>query len=175
MLYTGRGDDGTTTLYGNPKRIGKDSIIIEALGSIDEINSFIGWCKASVTDTDIKKSLERAQQTLFVLQAELAGADKRVRPAQVQTLEKAIKDYSAELPKIKGFVVAGETDVAAMLDVGRTIARRAERTVNRGLTQGEIKIHKSAQAYLNRLSSLLYVLARVVNARAHKVERPPKY
>ena len=175
MLYTGRGDDGTTTLYGGKKRIGKDSKIIGALGSVDETNSFVGWCKAEACEDEMKQVLEAAQQVLFVLQAEIAGADKTVRVRDVQRMEKDIKKFSAELAPIKGFVLAGETKRAAMLDVARTIARRAERCINKGLNEGELKIGKPALAYLNRLSSLLYVLARVTNVRARKKEKSPEY
>lgn len=175
MLYTGRGDDGTTTLYGGRKRIGKDSYVIEALGSVDEVNSFIGWCKATARAEEIKQALEAAQQVLFVLQAEIAGAEKAVQAKDVQRMEKVIKKFSAELPEIKRFIIAGGTERAAMFDVARTIARRAERCINNGLHKKELKIGEQALAYLNRLSSLLYVLARVTNARARKKEKPPEY
>lgn len=175
MLYTGRGDDGTTTLYGGRKRIGKDSYVIEALGSVDEVNSFIGWCKATARAEEIKQALEAAQQVLFVLQAEIAGAGKAIKAKDVQRLEKVINKFSAELPEIKRFIIAGETDRAAMFDVARTIVRRAERCINKGLHKKELKIGEPALAYLNRLSSLLYVLARVTNARARKKEKSPEY
>ncbi len=175
VLYTGRGDDGTTTLYGGPKRLGKDSDVIEALGSVDEINSFIGWCRTQMEETALQKILEDAQQVLFILQAEIAGANKAVRREDVQRMETVIKKLSAELPSIKGFVLAGETAAAAMLDVARTIARRAERVINKGMKKKELIVGEGALAYLNRLSSLLYVLARVQNFRNNKIEKTPKY
>jgi len=175
MLYTGRGDDGTTTLYGGKGRLGKDSSIIAALGSVDEINSFIGWCRAKATGKEIKQALEDAQQVLFVVQAEMAGSDKAVSVRDLRRIEQVIKQFSQELPLIKGFVLAGETEVGAMLDVARTIARRAERLINKGMKKKELKVGKLALAYVNRLSSLLYVLARVANRRAHKKEKAPQY
>lgn len=175
QLYTGRGDDGTTTLYGSTKRIRKDAAIIDALGSVDEVNSFIGWCKAKAAEPQVKKVLESVQHVLFIIQAEIAGAKPAVTMEQVQIVEKAISKISEKLKPIKGFVITGETELGAMFDVARTIARRAERCINKAGRQRELRIGRPAQAYLNRLSSLLYVLARQESVRARKREKSPKY
>jgi len=174
-VYTGRGDDGTTTLCDDKGRIKKNACSIAALGSLDEVNSFVGWCRAVVRDEDIKERLEDVQQALFILQAELAGADKAVTRDLVKKLESMIAELEKELPVINTFLVSGETEMTAMLDVARTMVRRAERAVIAGVEKKEISVAAPALAYINRLSSLLYVMARVVSVREGAEEGPPTY
>jgi len=174
-IYTGRGDGGTTSVFGCAQRISKSACQIEALGSVDEVNSFVGWCRAQVNDQDIKQWLEEVQQNLSIVQAEIAGAEKNIKQEQVELLEQRIAELSAELPKITNFVLPGATTVAAMLDVARTMARRAERRVIEAVEKKEVVIGTPTLAYLNRLSSLLYAMARVTVVRSREQEQTPKY
>lgn len=186
MLYTGTGDDGKTTLFGCDQRLSKSSKVAEALGNLDELNSFLGVCKMAMLEdniglevldkkvsyTDIVAGL---QQDLFVLQAETAGADKKIDTDRVVKLETLIESASALLPKIETFLVAGGSELSARLDYARAIARRAERSLVAVKEEGVVSIGDGSLAYSNRLSSLLYVLARLANAKLGVIEETPKY
>ncbi len=182
MLYTGKGDKGQTKLYHCDQKLSKSSQVAEALGTLDEINSLLGWCKTKAETNQIivaKKKLptilEETQNSLFSVQAELAGAPKKLSRGAVTKIETLIKVIDKELPPIKSFIVPGGTELSAMLDVARTVARGAERQAVAVVESGDIKLQSTTLAYLNRLSSLLYALARLVNHRAGIVERKPTY
>lgn len=176
MLYTGKGDKGQTKLYHCDQRLSKSSQIAEALGTLDEINSLLGWCKTKAKEGgEIFKIIEKAQNNLFSVQAELAGAPKKLSPAVVKKIEAVIKVIEKELPPIKSFIIPGGTELSAMLDVARTVARRAERQTVAVAESGEAKLSVSTLAFLNRLSSLLYALARLVNHRARVGDKKPTY
>ena len=127
MLYTGKGDNGKTSLYHCDQRLSKNSLVAEALGSLDELNSFLGWCKVKASDLVLK--LEQVQNKLFVIQAEVAGAEKFVSESDVEELETWIGEIEEGLDPIKSFVISGGSELSAMLDFARTIARRTERSV----------------------------------------------
>ena len=135
MLYTGKGDNGTTKLFGCDQRMSKSSAIAEALGTVDEINSLIGFVKMkgkevlAVSPLNYHDLLSDVQQDLFVIQAELAGADKHMDSERVKKVEDWIAAIEKELPPIKSFFVSGGTELGAHCDVARTVARRAERRV----------------------------------------------
>jgi len=182
MLYTGKGDNGTTTMFGCNQRLSKSSAIAEALGTVDEINSFLGVIKMEDGDTkavlglDYHALLSDVQQDLFVVQAELAGADKHLDQARVTKIEEWINAIEKELPPITSFFVSGGTELGALCDFGRTIARRAERRVVSALEgEGEATTKPPLIAYMNRLSSLLYALARLANHREGITEEKPRY
>lgn len=183
MLYTGKGDSGTTTLFGCNQMLSKSSAIAEALGTVDEINSFLGVIKMEDGDTrgvaglDYHALLSDVQQDLFVVQAELAGADKHIDHARVAKIEDWVNAIEKELPPITSFFVSGGTKLGALCDFGRTIARRAERRVVSALEEGEQAIAEKPPllAYMNRLSSLLYALARLANHREGVTEKKPHY
>lgn len=184
MLYTGKGDDGTTKIFGCDQRLSKSSLVTEALGSVDEINSLLGVCKAKacprcfkieVEDLDIEQIVEEMQNGLFSVQAELAGADKRVSSEEVTRMENWINLIEKELSTIDSFLVAGGNELAAMFDFARAIARRAERSVIKANDSGDVELKKNTLAFINRLSSLLYALARFVNYRAGIEEKSPEY
>ena len=181
MLYTGKGDNGTTKLFGCDQRMSKSSAIAEALGSVDEINSLLGIVKmegGAMTAIDGKNYhdlLSDVQQDLFVIQAELAGADKHVDEARVKKVEAWINAIEGELPPITSFFVSGGTTLAATCDYARTVARRAERAVVRALEIHDPNTKPPLFQYLNRLSSLLYALARLANHRAGIAEEKPHY
>ncbi|OHA79730.1 MAG: ATP:cob(I)alamin adenosyltransferase [Candidatus Yonathbacteria bacterium RIFCSPHIGHO2_01_FULL_44_41] len=184
MLYTGKGDNGTTSAFGCDQRFSKSSAIAEALGTLDEINSFLGVVKMNVraseilvpgTTSTVANEMDKVQQNLFTVQAEIAGADKHIEHEKVAELETVINTIEMELPPIKSFFISGGTELAAILDFSRTLARRAERRVVGVADEGEVAVGKDTLAYLNRLSSLLYALARHVNHKSGITEESPKY
>jgi len=184
MLYTGKGDNGTTSAFDCDQRFSKSSVIAEALGTLDEVNSFLGVVKMnplssemSVPGTPLKLSevVDQAQQNLFVAQAEVAGADKHIVQEKVDGLGTMINAIEQEIPPIKSFFVSGGTELAALLDFARTLSRRAERRVVGVIEEGKTTVSKDTLAYLNRLSSLLYALARQVNSKSGITEELPRY
>jgi len=176
MLYTGKGDKGQTKLYHCDQKISKSSLVAEALGALDEINSLLGWCKTKAErGATVASILEETQNNLFSAQAELAGAPKKLSSVAVKKVEALIKKIDKELPPVKNFIIPGGTELSAMLDVARTVARRAERQVVAVAETGDVKLSSSTLAFLNRLSSLLYALARLANHRAGIAERKPSY
>jgi cob(I)alamin adenosyltransferase len=187
-LYTGKGDGGTTKTFGkDQKRISKSSELPEALGTLDELNSFIGLCKVrsqrdfdpsfSVGKRVFKTSviLDDIQQTLFIMQAEVAGAQKKISKAKVAKVEMLVNAMEKLMPPITTFSVAGGTELSAMIDVARTLSRRTERRLVAVDELGLRKISVHTKAYANRLSSLLFALARYANAAAGLERETPKY
>lgn len=182
MLYTGKGDKGMTTIFGCDQRISKSSAIAEALGALDETNSFLGLCKVQKKAISLKLSavsfleiISEVQQNLFIIQAELAGAEKSTEETKIKEIEKIIGEIEKDLPPIKNFFISGGTELSAIFDVARTIARRAERRVVAVSEEGKTKIGVYSLAYLNRLSSLLYALARLTNHKSGITEQIPNY
>jgi len=173
MFYTRKGDGGTTkTLHCDQKRISKSSAVAEALGAVDELNSLLGLVKHQAQE--VEEILQTVQQDLFVVQAELAGSSNHtIAPTRVTWLEKHIDSIEKSLPPIKSFFLPGASKEGAWLDYARTVARRAERRVT--AVEENIRVGEHSRAYLNRLSSLLYALARIVNHHAGAKEEPPRY
>ncbi len=173
MLYTGKGDNGTTKLYDSTERIHKDDTRIEALGNVDELNSWIGLCAAEVEgDDSMRAQLREMQEDLFIMQAQLAGAPKALPPSSLAFLESLINDVEKEIPPIHSFTIPGATVLSAHLDVARTIARRAERSL--------VSLHDKSLAgnvipYVNRLSSALFAFARLAAFQAGMKENSPSY
>src|SRR3989344_3669687 len=185
MLYTRKGDTGTTKTFGCNQRISKSSAVAEALGALDETNSFVGLVRAKCSDKNFQFSINNfqfkdillnVQQNLFIIQAELAGAEgKTITEEKVKEVEMIVDTAEKEMPPIKSFFIPGATELGAMFDVARTVARRAERRVTAVIDSGDRKIGVHSQAYLNRLSSLLYALARLSNHKSGINEVPPSY
>lgn len=177
MLYTGKGDGGTTKVYGcDQQRISKSSELPEALGSLDELNAFLGYTKMRAEAiAHIRDLLREVQEKLFIVQAETAGADKRLTGDDVAHVEEIINDIEKEIPPLKGFSIAGGTELSALLDVSRTLARRAERRLVAVAEAGLRELAPETRAYMNRLSSLLFALARLANHLAGVSEENPKY
>lgn len=181
MLYTGKGDKGeTSSLFSSKKRISKSSSQTEALGAVDEVNSLLGLCKAGakrltfkVDGQGVSQIIEGVQQDLFVIQAVLADAPKELGEDRVRRLEEIIASIEADLPEIKSFFLAGATELSGLLDYARSVARRAERRVVE--RAGEIDLPPTTLSYMNRLSSLLYALVRIVNLKTGAEETPPSY
>lgn len=182
MLYTGKGDDGTTKFFGVDKqRVSKSSPVAEALGNLDELNSLLGLVKVKSFEADLKildqsfgNIVEGIQENLFTISANIAGADKSITEEKVKEVEEIIAECEKELPPIKTFSIAGGTELSALFDFARTLARRAERrvvVVNEDVNPIAPEILK----YLNRLSSILFALARLTNHRSGIKEGAPRY
>jgi cob(I)alamin adenosyltransferase len=167
-IYTKTGDDGTTGL-GDGTRVAKDSARVAAYGTVDEANSAIGMVLAShapsaLLPADIRELLTTVQHQLFDLGGELCiPGHAAIQDADVDALERALDAYNADLPPLKEFILPGGGEAAARCQLARTIVRRAERGVVT-LARDEA-VRPQAGRYLNRLSDLLFVLARVL-ARA---------
>jgi len=166
-IYTKTGDDGTTGLQGG-KRVLKSDLRIIAYGAVDEANSSLGIVLAHDIDADVKELLTRIQNELFVAGSDLSNPDlkkpdNRITEQMVESLEKNIDMFEAELSPLTNFILPGGHQTAAHLHMARTIVRRAETNVV-ALSKDE-QINTHCQKYLNRLSDLLFVLARVVNKR----------
>ena len=163
-IVTRTGDAGTTGL-GDGSRVAKHSPRIEAIGSVDELNSTIGLLLCEPLPPDIATTMLTVQHDLFDLGGELSipGA-AMVTPQQIDFLEAEVERLNAALPPLKEFILPGGTRAAALAHVARTVCRRAERSLIRAADHGAVTDH--ARVYLNRLSDLLFVLARAVNRAA---------
>ena len=163
-IYTRTGDDGTTGL-GDGTRVQKDSVRIEAIGAVDSLNSFIGRVLSHDVPAPVRESLENVQHDLFELGAELClpGVTK-IEDVHLSRLERELDRFNADLPGLKEFVLPGGAPAAADAHVARTACRNAERiVVALGKTEA---VGEGARRYLNRLSDLLFVIARVLNRAA---------
>ncbi len=162
-IYTRTGDDGTTGL-GDGSRVAKDSLRVEAYGTVDEANSCIGLLLASELPADVRDLLTRVQHQLFDLGGELCiPGHAAIEDADVDALETQLDHFNDPLPGLKDFILPGGGEAAARCHVARTVVRRAEReAVALGRQEA---VRPQAIRYLNRLSDLLFVLARVL-ARA---------
>ncbi|MCL5267545.1 MAG: cob(I)yrinic acid a,c-diamide adenosyltransferase [Bacteroidetes bacterium] len=175
-IYTKTGDKGETSLFGS-KRISKDDLVIEAYGTVDELNSVIGIVRSLCAEHDrpegneyglIDGILKRVQQQLFVLGADLASpaevkstALTRISSDDYAFLERSIDEIDSQLPDLKSFVLPGGSKTAAFLHEARTVCRRAERRVVSLKKHGNTS--DATVIYLNRLSDLLFILARYSN------------
>jgi len=171
-IYTRGGDKGETSL-GDGSRVSKLDGRIEAFGAVDELNAALGVVLAGELPAELREALARVQNELFDLGADLsvpAGVDGRLRVEQsmVDRLERDCDRFNAELPELRSFVLPGGTEAAARLHVARTLCRRAERDVLRAAAEHEVG--PLVAVYLNRLSDLLFVLARAANALAGQEE-----
>lgn len=193
MLYTRKGDDGKTKTFNCDQRMSKSSDIAEALGSLDEINSFLGLCKFesekqnffSDEKTEIKNIIHNVQKNLFIIQAEVAGSKISMTEEKVKEIEIIIDYIEKNIPPVKSFFISGGTKLAIYFDIARTVARRAERAVVKIAEQPfiyslvgrkrKVFISSDTLAYLNRLSSLLYALARLSNHKFGIKEESPDY
>jgi len=178
MLYTGKGDKGDTGLYGKEGRVSKASAITEALGALDECNSFIGLCRAYVGEVEseiqMTNILHDTQEHLFIVQAHLAGADKIIGKEKIKNLEEITDTIEKKLPPITTFTITGNSQLSAMLDVTRTLVRKAERRVV-SVQDAEKNVHENVLSYLNRLSSLFFALARYTEHIEGVTRESPTY
>lgn len=203
MLYTRKGDSGTTKAFNSKpgQRISKSSCQTEALGALDELNSFIGLLKVKLADiswevqvvpaaksvtgvaaTKVVDSMKKpaeiiqwVQECLFIIQAEVAGADKKIEQSKVDSVEFIVDWIEKEMPPIKTFFISGGMELAAWFDISRTLVRKTERRVIAGIDNGEVIVGPITLAFLNRLSSLFYALARLTNHKSGIKEVAPTY
>ncbi len=176
MLYTRKGDSGTSGLFGTKDRFPKNSPIYEALGTIDELNSLLGVCRAKAatqTLSSLEKEIKKVQESLFIIQAELAGAEKTISQEHVDALEAATGILENLIENPHAFVIPGSTELSGFLDYARAVSRRAERTVVGANVLRPVS--PATSAYLNRLSSLLYAMARYAATYTGLPEPSPSY
>ena len=159
-IYTRTGDQGTTGLADN-RRTDKDDIVIETLGAIDELNSLIGVVISFLPHSPVKADLSDIQQNLFDLGGELAGGRQTIEDRYIQHLENRLDHLNESLPPLKEFILPGGSQAGAFCHQARTVCRRAERRLVS--LQKQAAINPLAIAYVNRLSDLLFVMARIIN------------
>lgn len=174
-IYTRTGDSGDTALVGGA-RVSKADGRVAAYGEVDELNAWLGLVASSMPDPGLKEQLVAIQRDLFALGSRLADPAHRIAErvtktaigaADVARLEGWIDDLDAELPPLRQFILAGGTPPGAALHVARTVCRRAERAM---VALGESAIEPELLQYVNRLSDLLFTMARAANCRAGVAE-----
>jgi cob(I)alamin adenosyltransferase len=175
-IYTGRGDEGETDLQ-NMERTSKASPRIEAYGTVDEVNAFIGRTRPTGYE-DLDERLREIQNHLHVVQADFANPDPdeddpSIREEHVEQLEDWMDEYDDELEPLQSFILPGGGDLGSRLHYARAICRRAERRAV--AFAAEEDANERAVTYLNRLSDALFVFARVGNARDGELEENPTY
>ena len=170
-IYTKTGDSGDTSLFDNT-RVRKSDVRVDAYGEVDEVNACLGVARAAGVDAGIAAVLEAVQKDLFALGARLADPSARISErvtkaaitdADIQRLEGEIDSLEAELPPLRRFILPGGSPAGAALHLARTVCRRAERRV---VALGASQVEPVVVVYLNRLSDLLFVMARAVNHRS---------
>lgn len=165
-IYTKTGDKGKTSLFGG-KRISKDNLRVETYGTVDELNSFVGLAATEVKNSKIISTLQKLQNTLFILGSELAAPNNkngfipRITKENIEEIEKQIDYFDSQLEELKNFILPSGSKGSVLLQVSRTICRRAERRVI-SLTKFEY-INSNIIIFLNRISDLLFVLSRFEN------------
>jgi len=174
-IYTKTGDSGETSLF-DKTRVSKADARVEAYGEVDELNACLGAARAARLDADLTGVLEQIQAELFAIGARLADPSSRIAPrvekvkvtdAEVTQLELLIDRLEDSLPPLRKFILPGGSTAGALLHLARTVCRRAERRV---VSLGPGAVDPVLIVYLNRLSDLLFVMARVANHRAGTVE-----
>jgi cob(I)alamin adenosyltransferase len=164
QIATRTGDDGSTGL-GDGSRTGKDSLRVAAMGDVDELNSTIGVLLTEPLPTDIREALLDIQHDLFDLGGELCiPGFENMADAQVARLDALLAQHNATLPRLQEFILPGGSRAAAVAHVARTVCRRAERSI---VALGHVEaVRPCCRQYVNRLSDLMFVLARVLNRYA---------
>ncbi len=176
IFYTGKGDDGTTTIYGQPDRIPKNHLRPEAYGTIDEAQALVGLLRACTTQARSKEILARVERDLYLMMGQLAVAEhvklpgRPLDPSDVAWLEEATAEIGQTVTMPNEFILPGDTLSGAYANLARTVIRRAERSVA-ALRQADGLSNEAILPYLNRLSSLLFVLTLAEDQQGG-VERP---
>ena len=174
-IYTKTGDAGDTSLF-DKTRVSKADSLVDAYGEVDELNAYLGAARAADVGGDVAAALELIQKDLFALGARLADPSVRIAPRvtkaaitaeAVERLEQLIDRLETETPPLRSFILPGGSQGGAMLHLARTVCRRAERRV---IALGPDAVDPVLIVYLNRLSDLLFVMARSVNHRAGEPE-----
>ena len=177
-IYTKTGDRGQTSLVGGT-RVSKTDVRLEAYGTLDELNSFVGAVRASLSDDGsdaalrhLDQRLRRVQHALFNIGSHLACEDDKIRPllppladSDVSALEVDMDQWETELPPLKNFILPGGTEPAARAHLARTVCRRAERAVQKMIEQNLVVEHEQ-MVFINRLSDWFFLLSRIFNQAA---------
>jgi cob(I)alamin adenosyltransferase len=168
-IYTKTGDKGTTALFGG-KRVLKCEELVDVYGSIDELNSWVGKISAQIESLDVQQFLNSIQSDLFTIGSHFAGWKTPLDhlPGQVKKMEARIDVLETNLPELRNFILPGGTLLSADIHVTRAVARRVERQTVALMQKQEVD--PKILVYLNRLSDLLFMLARFINVEAHKKE-----
>lgn len=167
-ICTKTGDKGTTSLYTG-ERVAKNSLRVNAYGTVDEVSSALGLARAFATDTEIKETLLKLEQLNMSVMADLAsivkdGSAYYITQETIDDIEDDINFFEAKLPPLRAFIVPGRSKAGAFLDLARTVTRRAEREV---LTLAEKEqVNDNVRIYLNRLSDLAFLLMRIEDGDA---------
>lgn len=170
-IYTKTGDSGETSLFDNT-RVSKADARVDAYGEVDELNACLGAARAAGVDEELGAALEAIQRDLFALGARLADPAAKIASrvtkaaitdADIERIEQLIDRLEAGLPPLRRFILPGGSPAGAMLHLARTVCRRAERRI---VALGRDQVEPILVVYLNRLSDLLFVMARAVNQRA---------
>lgn len=162
-IYTKKGDKGLTTLFNSDRKISKSSLEITILGTIDEVNGYLGLAGTFTKEKYLKNKISQVQKSLFILGSVISGAKSTISKSVSRKYEKEIDAWEALMPKLNHFVLPGGGKAAASLNVARTTVRRLERLVVR--LKKRIKISPEIFVYLNRLSDYLFTLGRYINFR----------
>ncbi len=159
-VYTKTGDDGTTGLYTG-ERVSKNSLRVQVYGTIDEANSALAISRAFAKNEDVKKKIFNLQKIMPLLMADLASINQSplIKDEHVKQLEKEIDEMESSLPKLTAFIIPGDSQAGAFLDLARTITRRAERKFMELAQNGAT--HKVDEIFLNRLSDYCFMLMRI--------------
>ncbi|MDR5736661.1 MULTISPECIES: cob(I)yrinic acid a,c-diamide adenosyltransferase [unclassified Caballeronia] len=162
-IATRTGDDGTTGL-GDGRRVSKDDARVAAIGDVDELNSSIGVLLCEPLPTDIRDALTRIQNDLFDLGGELSiPGHSMISDSHLERLDSWLAEYNGTLPPLKEFILPGGSRAAALAHVSRTVCRRAERAIVALGREEADAVNEAPRRYVNRLSDLLFVVARVLN------------
>lgn len=169
----GQGDKGTTSVFGG-KKVSKDECQVQAYGDVDELNSYIGLIRSVNKHGELDSLLEKIQEDLFVIGSQLASATENSKLPQlsndnVKFIEENILKFEKDLPELRRFILPTGTQTAALFQVARSICRRAERSIV--ALSKEKKLDEHIIPYINRLSDLLFTLARWTNKKEGKEEK----
>ena len=175
-IYTRTGDQGETDLLGG-LRVAKDTVLLEVCGTLDELSTLLGLARSEVLPEGVDALLEQIQRRLFDVGAELAAAGSKktnpsaIGPQDVTTLEQVIDRYEARIESTGTFILPAGSRATAVLHVARAVCRRAERRLVTLARSQPQSVSSGLFSYLNRLSDLLFVLARVANAQAGMADK----
>ena len=187
ILYTGFGDKGTTTHFDcKQTRISKSALLIEALGSVDELNAYLGTIKVNCGKDNLvlkvgkkiipyNKIIDNLQQNLFVIQAELGGSAMSIGKKELTKIEYIINTIADILPPITSFTISGGSATSSGLDFARTLARKSERRIIAVSEEKSRAISVGTISYMNRLSSILFAMSRYANYIFSIPEEHPNY
>ncbi|MDO5062771.1 MAG: cob(I)yrinic acid a,c-diamide adenosyltransferase [Peptostreptococcaceae bacterium] len=171
-IYTKTGDKGETSLYDGT-RVRKDSVRVESYGTVDELNSHLGFASHFVEDEDVREKLFRVQKKLFFVAGELATKEEGkfkngVTDEDIQALERWIDEYLTKIEKVDSFIIPGSSKGSAALHVARTVCRRAERRILALAREDDVR--PAVIKFVNRLSDTIYAFARFLETDMTKVD-----